>query len=296
MQNPHCVCPYLPCKIHGNCQACVQISLKSRSFPNCLENQIEEFGGCLERKYPQNTIVCEDYDGMSQKSADILKEVLDHKKDALIAFSAGMSALGMLEKLVEMGKSGEIDFSRARFVQLDEWLDLEDRSENCSAFLHKNFYDPAGIRPDQLKEFNLDAEDLEAECRKFDEYVKAEGEIDLCILGIGMNGHVALNEPGENFDYGYHVVSLSETTKTVGQKYFSEAKVLTRGMTIGMRQIFDAKKVMLQVAGASKADIIEKLYRTRPQIAIPASVMSLVHDGIVVIDKAAAAKIGEFIK
>ena len=296
MQNPHCVCPYLPCKIHGNCQACVQISLQSKSFPNCLENQIEEFGGCLERKYPKNTLLCEDYDDMSLQSALLLKEVLDKKKDALISFSAGSSATGMFKKLVEMSKSGEIDFSEARFVQLDEWLDLEDRSENCSAFIHKNFYDPAGIRPDQLRAFNLDAEDLEQECRDIDEYIEKAGNIDFLVLGIGMNGHIALNEPGENFDYGTHIVSLSETTKSVGQKYFSEAKVLTRGMTIGMRQVFAAKKVILQVSGKAKADIIEKLYKTRPQIAIPASVMSLVDDGVVVIDKDAASKIGEFIK
>ena len=116
------------------------------------------------------------------------------------------------------------------------------------------------------------------------------------LLGIGMNGHIALNEPGENFDHGTHIVELSETTKSVGQKYFSKEMQLSRGITLGMRQVFGAKKVILQAGGKAKAQIIAQLYAVRPQISMPASVLALVEDGVVILDKDAAGEIDEEIR
>ena len=287
----HCVCPYLPCPIHGNCQACVASSRKKKEFPNCLEKLVLEAGGCLSRKYPENTLVCEDYEAMSRESARVIAGTVMEKKNALFSLAAGNTAIRTYEILKEMQDKGEVDFSEARFVQLDEWLDLEDRSENCSAFMHKYLYGPLGIRDEQIRSFDLDTEDLEAECKKVDQYIHEAGEIDLMLLGIGMNGHIALNEPGENFDYGTHIVQIQETTASVGQKYFTKEVKLTRGMTLGMRQVFDARKVVLQAGTKKKAAIIAKLYKTRPQIAMPATVMALVRDGLVILDRDAASEI-----
>ena len=142
----------------------------------------------------------------------------------------------------------------------------------------------------------LEAEDPEEECRAVDRYIEDAGGIDLMLLGIGMNGHIALNEPGENFDHGTHIVELSETTKSVGQKYFSKEMQLSRGITLGMRQVFGAKKVILQAGGKAKAQIISQLYAVRPQISMPASVLALVEDGVVILDKDAAGEIDEEIR
>lgn len=287
----HCPCPYLPCKLRGNCMACVAKEQRAGGFPNCLEDLVEEFQGCLDRKRPKQTIVCPTYDAMSKTSAQLVADTVNEKPDALLCLPAGNTAIRTYEILKEMSDRKEVDFAGARFVQLDEWLDLEKRDENCAAFMQRHFYDPLGIREDQIMKFNLDAKDMDDECNRIDDYIKEAGNIDCMLLGIGMNGHIALNEPGDSFDRGAKVVNLSDTTKAVGQKYFSEEMKLTRGITLGMRQVFDAKKVILQAGTKSKAEIMAKTYAARPQISIPATVMFLLENGIVVMDEDAASLI-----
>ena len=124
---------------------------------------------------------------MSLRCAQIVKETLDRKPDALLCFPAGMSVAGTCVALKEMQDAGEIDFSRAWFVSLDEWLDLEDESENCTNFLRKRLYGPLGIREEQMTLFDTHAEDLEAECRRIDRFIFDRGHIDLMLLGIGMS-------------------------------------------------------------------------------------------------------------
>lgn len=291
IKNGRCSCPYLPCKLRGNCVACAAKETREGGFPNCIENMVEEFGGCLPRKRPDQTIICDSYEEMSKTSARLIAKAVQEKPDALICLSAGNTAIRTYEILKEMSDCGEVDFANARFVQLDEWLDIENAAENCSAFLWKYFFKPLKIREEQIMMFNLDVKDLDEECYRMDDYIKAAGNIDCMLLGIGMNGHIALNEPGENFDSGTKVVALSDTTKQVGQKYFSEKIILNRGITLGMRQVFDARQVILQAGTKSKAEIMAKTYATRPQLAVPATVMFLLKNGIIVMDKDAASLI-----
>lgn len=293
IKNGRCVCPYLPCKLRGNCVACAAKEIKAGGFSNCIENMVEEFHGRLPRKRPSKTIVCDTFEEMSKTSAKLIAEIVQKKPDALLCLAAGNTAVRTYEILKEMKDRGEIDFSKARFVQLDEWLDLENREENCGAFLRKHFFEPLGIREEQMTMFQLDVKDLDEECYRIDDYIKKAGNIDCMLLGIGMNGHIALNEPGENFDSGTKVVELSETTRKVGQKYFSKETVLNRGITLGMRQVFEAKQVILQAGTKSKAEIMAKTYATRPQIAVPATVMFLLKNGVVIMDRDAASLIKE---
>ncbi len=291
IKNGRCSCPYLPCPLHGNCVACAAKEIRNGGFPSCIEAMVEEFGGCLERKRPKKTMICDTFEEMSRESAKLVAAAVQEKPDALLCLAAGNTAIRTYEILKEMKDRGEVDFSHARFVQLDEWLDLEDTDENCSAFLHKYFFDPLEIREDQLMMFNINAEDLDDECYRMDDYIENAGNIDCMLLGIGMNGHIALNEPGDNFDSGTKVVELSETTKKVGQKYFSDKTNLSRGITLGMRQVFAAKQVILQAGTKSKAEIMAKVYASLPQIGLPATVLFLVEDGIVVMDQDAASMI-----
>lgn len=232
---------------------------------------------------------------MSERCARIVQETLNEKPDALLCFPAGMSVVGTCHILREMQDCGKIDFSRSSFVSLDEWLDLQDESENCTHFLHKHLYDPLGIREDQLHLFNTHAKDFEAECKRIDQFIFDYGPIDLMLLGLGMNGHLGLNEPGGSFDDYAKVVELSETTVNVGQKYFSDGMKLSRGITLGVHHIFESKKVVLQVCGAHKQDIMYRLFTTRPSQDLPASALALMEDSVIVTDKAAAEKILELL-
>ena len=117
------------------------------------------------------------------------------------------------------------------------------------------------------------------------------GGIDVMLLGVGMNGHLGLNEPGGDFSEYAKVVELDPVTMRVGQKYFSSQTRLTRGITLGVHHIFDAKRVILQVGGAHKAEIVERFVRTAPTEDFPATVLKLVEDGVLVVDRDAAAKV-----
>lgn len=247
-------------------------------------------GAKLPERHPK-TIIGEDYEAMSQICADKLAEVLREKSDALICLPAGSTAIRTLEILVEKKRAGSLDMREARFVQLDEWLDIQDESQNCAAFLQKHFYGPAEIDPARIRNFDVHAENPLEECRRMDDWLAENGPIDCMLLGLGMNGHVGLNEPGISWDQGAIVVDLADTTMRVGQKYFEEGQSLSRGITLGMRHVFAAKMVILQVSGANKADIVAEMYGTQPHEKLPGTVMKLLSGGLVVLDQEAAAKI-----
>lgn len=236
------------------------------------------------------TKLTKDYEAMSQYCADLVEECLKNKPDSLLCFPAGSTAVRTFEILCERDRTGQIDFSRAKFVALDEWLGLspEAEEEDCTHFMKKNLYGPLAVPEDRLMLFDVHAEDMEAECRKVDRFIWDNGGIDLMLLGIGMNGHLGLNEPGSPFDMYTRVVELSDTTKTVGQKYFSHETTLTGGITVGMRHMFDTRLVVLQVSGAHKRDIMKALYGGPVTEDLPASVFKLLPGGLIVTDEAAA--------
>ena len=292
--NKMCKCPYIICQYRGNCTACIANNLKDGTLANCMEEIAQGFGACLPYRFPKTEIL-PDNDSMSRRCAQLVKECLDKKPDALLCFPAGNTVIRTCEILKEMQDAGEIDFSQAEFVALDEWLDLEDESENCTSFLKKHLYDVLGIRPEKMNLFNIHAEDMEAECKRIDQIIFDHGGIDLMLLGLGMNGHLGLNEPdGDFMDYA-KVVELSETTMNVGQKYFSEPMKLTRGITLGVHHMFEAKQVVLQVSGSAKKEIVEKVYKTQPTYKIPGTVMVLLPGGLVVMDEDAAAGIKDLL-
>lgn len=255
-----------------------------------MEEISEKQGAKLPVKIPKTKIYDSEWE-MSLRCAQIVKKTLDEKPDALLCFPAGMSVVGTCEALKKMQDAGEVDFSRARFVALDEWLDLEDESENCTSFLRKHLYGPLGIREEQMTLFNTHADDLEAECRRIDQFIFDNGHIDLMLLGIGMNGHLGLNEPGGDFSDYAKVVKLSDTTMSVGQKYFSDGMRLTRGITLGVHHIFETRHVVLQICGVHKQEIVWKLYHTRPTEDLPATALMLMDGAEVLMDRDAAAKV-----
>jgi len=212
-----------------------------------------------------------DYEAMSAACAVLAAETLRQKPDALFCFAAGSTSLGMFAALVNMHRCGTVDFSRARFVALDEWLDLDDETDNCASFMRRNLYEPLGIRAEQIKFFDIHNPGTQAMLSDMNAYLEASGPIDYMLLGIGMNGHVGFNEPGIPWTEYALAADLDNVTATVGQKYFSQAMRLTRGVTQGMRRILETKTVVLQASGAHKKEIVQKLLDCEPSTALPAS-------------------------
>lgn len=258
---------------------------------HCMEEVAMERGAKMPLRMPERVYLEEDFEAMSRRSADMVAEVVNQKPEALISLPAGSTAKRTFEILKEMSDKCLVDFSRAWFVALDEWLDLEDESENCDAFMRANFYGPLKIPDERVKRFDIHAQDLQSACREVDEFIFSRGGIDLMLLGVGMNGHLGLNEPYSDFSLYAKVVDLDPVTMSVGQKYFSNGMRLTRGITLGVHHMFETGLVILQVGGAHKADIMERVFRTPPTEALPATVLKLVSHGVVIIDRDAATKV-----
>lgn len=295
MKSEFCKCPYIPCKLHGSCQACIAKNEVDGTLAHCMEDIAMKYGAILPLRLPK-TQICEDMWEMSMYCAKLIAGAVREKPDALLCLPAGESALATFEILREMSDRKEIDLSQAWFVALDEWLNLEDESENCTAFLFKNFYEPLHIDRSRIRCFDIHAKDMAKECRQMDQFIFDHNGIDCMLLGLGMNGHIGLNEPHASFDSYAKVVTLDPVTKEVGQKYFSSQVKLTEGVTLGMRHVFEAKEVILQVGGKKKASIVRKVYEAQPSYALPATVVKLLSNVVVVLDKEAASDIADLVK
>lgn len=220
--------------------------------------------------------------------ADAIVVLLASKPDALLCLAAGHSSLPVFEQLVAAKKRGA-DFSRARFVGLDEWLGVPPDSEgSCHSFLHRNLFGPLGIKEEQICLFNSLCDDPEAECGRIETHIDRCGGIDFMLLGLGLNGHLALNEPGASFELGAHVAPLSQTTKEVAPKYFSgEMPPLTHGLTLGIRNILAARSIYLGVFGAHKRQVVQALRDGAVTEQMPASALKNCPHALLVLDREA---------
>jgi glucosamine-6-phosphate deaminase len=234
-------------------------------------------------------IIYNNYTELSVKTAEMIAAIILEKPDALLCFPAGETSVGTFMHLIELNKSGKISFKNCRIVGLDEWTNLgKMKSENCFSFLKKRLFDHIDYSEKNFCFFDGESLDLVKECKKTDDFIKKFGPIDMILLGVGMNGHLGLNEPGTSFDLYSHIVKLDETTKIVGQKYFSEKVELTAGISLGLRYIMESKTVILQMNGPKKAEVAKKLIDSKISPSFPASAVKAHINSYLLLDKDAA--------
>jgi len=235
-------------------------------------------------------IIYKDYEELSAKTAELIAGIILKKPNALLCFPAGETSVGTFKHLIELNKSGKLSFKKCKIVGLDEWANIgEMKNENCFSFLKKNLFDHIDYSGDNLCFFDGESTDLMKECFKTDNFIKENGPIDMILLGAGMNGHLALNEPGTSFDLYSHIVFLDETTKVVGQKYFSGKVNLTKGISLGIKYIMEAKTAILQLNGTRKAEVVKRIIGSEVSPAFPASVIKSHSDSYLLLDKDAAS-------
>lgn len=214
------------------------------------------------------------YNELSRHTAEHIAACLRRKPDATICLASGDTPTQTYRVLKQLTEENALDWQRCTFVGLDEWVGLgPDDEGSCTFYLYRDLFLPLGIRPDQIRFFNAKASDLVLECRLMDAFIAEHGGLDLLLVGIGMNGHIALNEPGTSFSLYSHVVELDEVTKAVGQKYFLEETVLTRGITLGLQHLMDAREVILLANGARKAAILRDALTGPVSEQLPASIL-----------------------
>ncbi len=229
------------------------------------------------------------YSELSAKTSELIAGVIHSKPDALLCFAAGETSIGTFQHLTSLYKSGKLSFKNCRIVGLDEWTGLgKMKAENCLSFMHKQLFDHIDYSPENFCFFNGESNDLEKECEITDLFIRKYGPVDMIMLGAGMNGHLGLNEPGDSFEQYSHLVHLDETTKKVGQKYFSKETELLTGITLGMKHVMESKTLVLQLSGSKKAKITRRLMESEVSPDFPVSIIKSHSNSYLMLDKEAA--------
>lgn len=207
------------------------------------------------------------------------------KQDAVLALPTGRTPLGLYAALRARAAAGEISFSQARLFDLDEYAGLGTTHPlSYARYMRTELLDPVGASGHNARLLRGDAPDLVAECRAYEEAIARAGGIDLAILGLGDNGHIAFNEPGTPWDSPTHVAALSARTREVNRSAEGEA-IPERGLTMGIATIRQARAILLLVAGVAKQAALGALRRGVPDPLWP--VTSLIgHADVTVICEA----------
>ncbi len=218
--------------------------------------------------------VSETYELMSKQAADEVARIMRLRKYPLICPASGDSPAGLYKELVERAGNKQLNPSDWFFVGLDEWVGLNANDEgSCLYHLNAQLFHPLRIAEEKICFFDGRANDLKAECNKTEDFILQHGGIDVAILGVGMNGHVGMNEPGTSANTFSHVIDLDTTTVQVGQKYFKKRQTLTQGITLGIASLLEAKNLIILISGKHKAEIAQKIIKSEISEKLPANLL-----------------------
>ena len=233
------------------------------------------------------------YEEMSKKAANIIASVVTLKPDCMLGLATGSSPIGTYDELVKKYEAGDLDFSEVTTVNLDEYKGLpKENEQSYYYFMHEYLFDKVNIDPE--KTYLPDGTNLnsEEEAARYEALVQSLGTVDLQLLGLGRNGHIGFNEPDSAFAQTTHCVDLTESTIEANKRFFASADDVPRqAYTMGIGTIMRAKKILLIVNGEAKADIVAKAFFGPVTPEVPASILQLHNDVVIVGDKAALSKI-----
>lgn len=235
-----------------------------------------------------------DYKDMSRKAANIISAQVIMKPNCVLGLATGSTPIGTYDQLVEWYNKGDLDFSEVTTVNLDEYKGLpRTNDQSYYYFMHQHLFDRVNIDPERTNVPNGMEPDAEKECGRYEELIRSLGGVDLQLLGLGHNGHIGFNEPGEAFETETHCVDLTESTIEANKRFFASADdVPKQAYTMGIKTIMQAKKILIVVNGENKADIVERAFFGPVTPEVPASILQLHNDVTLVGDEAALAKIG----
>ena len=234
-------------------------------------------------------IKAKDYAEMSRRAAQVIAAQVIIKPDCVLGLATGSTPIGLYENLIEKHKNDGLDFSQVRSVNLDEYYGLSPRHpQSYYYFMHDNLFNYINMPEENINLPSGIGADGEAECRRYDKLVEDLGGIDLQLLGLGHNGHIGFNEPGDEFVAETHCVSLTESTIEANKRFFESIDDVPKSaITIGMGAIIRARAILLVVSGSEKAGILKQALCGSITPNVPASLLQLHGNVIVVADEAA---------
>ncbi len=234
-------------------------------------------------------IICDNYDEVSKKAADIVAEQVNSKPESVLSFVKGTSPIGMYNELERMNKAGRVDFSKVCAFNLDEYYPISpEAKESYRYFMNENLFSKINIDINNTHILDGMCEDPDKECQDYEELIAKKGGIDLQILGVGQNGHVGFNEPSENLNLLTHLADLTQNAIITNAEFFDDiSKVPTQALTMGMGTIIKARKIVLIACGAKKHEAVKALLSGMITTELPASMLNLHTDVTLICDREA---------
>lgn len=238
-------------------------------------------------------IIKKNYEEMSALGARMVARVIRNKPRAVIGLATGSTPLGLYRELIRMHKEEALSFSQIVTFNLDEYVGLPpEHPQSYHYFMCQNLFNHIDIRKENIHLPDGMAEDIEFACTEYEKKIEEAGGIDLQILGIGSNGHIAFNEPGSSLGSRTRIKTLSEETIRDNARFFSSQRDVPRyAITMGIGTIMDARELILLASGKEKATAVAKMVEGPVTAMVPATVVQLHRKAMVIVEHAAASKL-----
>lgn len=239
-----------------------------------------------------NVVIAEDYDAVSSEAFKIMRSVMT-KPNPVLGLATGSSPVGLYKKMIADHNSNNTSYKKAVTFNLDEYIGIpRNHEQSYWTFMHENLFDSIDIPEANIHIPRGDAEDAEAECARYEEEL-AQYTVDLQVLGIGSDGHIAFNEPGASFDSLTHIMELTEQTRRDNARFFDDdiSQVPTHAITMGLASIMRAEKIIVIATGANKADAVYGMVKGPKTTDCPASILQDHPDVTLILDNDAAGRI-----
>lgn len=237
-------------------------------------------------------LIAKDYDELSAKAFEVIKGVVKSNPYAVLGLATGTTPLGLYRRMIEDHNAHGTSYAHIRTVNLDEYKGLsKDHPQSYAYFMRENLFRHLDIEASNTYIENGTVQDEQAECARYNKLL-AEMPRDIQLLGLGSNGHIAFNEPNTPFGSETHVVNLTENTIKDNARLFSDiSEVPKKAFTMGIKQIMQAKQVLILASGKNKAEAVYKTICGKVTEEVPASVLQLHPNCILIADKEAASKL-----
>ncbi|MCI8902220.1 MAG: glucosamine-6-phosphate deaminase [Lachnospiraceae bacterium] len=233
-----------------------------------------------------------DYNDMSRKAANLISAQIIMKPNCVLGLATGSTPVGTYRQLVEWYEKGDLDFSEVMTVNLDEYKGLtRENPQSYYYFMNENLFGKVNINKTRTFLPDGTEPDSKTACENYNEILRAVGDVDLQLLGLGHNGHIGFNEPGESFSTETHCIDLSEQTIKANARFFETLEEVPRqAYTMGVKTIMSARRILIIVSGEDKAEIVKRAFFGPITPQVPASILQLHRNVTLVADEAALSK------
>jgi len=240
-----------------------------------------------------DVIIAENYDDMSARAAEILIRALNSRPDTVLGLATGSTPEGLYARLVRANAGGQVDFSRVRTFNLDEYVGLApDHPQSYRCFMDRHLFDHVNVPRENTHVPDGLAKDLGAYCERYEEMIREAGGIDLQVLGIGRDGHLGFNEPGTSLASRTHVAILAPETIEDNARFFESQEEVPRfAITMGVKTILEARLCLMLASGEGKADAVKACVEGPVTSMVTASALQMHPRAVVILDEAAASKL-----